>query len=478
MKLRDFFYQNSPEELKQAGYEASQETNEQIRQMHQKLLKMKNRGEGHLDISRENFIEDSEPISLEQRDAKRRMAGVARNIIDSFGFKPKEESMMVITDTGVIEAQPELINAIQQELIHRTDISPRSKGNFRIRILPETRRSAEDMGDYLLSEMEVQRNSPILIITSMSRSHSRETGAASRGIADRRELNETLVKAKNKGNLENLDNELTDQQWEKLNQYAKENACRLISITKGKNPHEILTKGAVEESVENILERNEKVNELMSNVDRVHITSPEGTDLWLKLIDESKGQGKEDFSKPGSLGNYPIGEWACSPEWEGSSGILIVNGPIGGEHMLDQVKKDGPVKLKIQSGEVVEINDLPVNQDSNNSLIESIKKYLNAGNNEKNHAYRLAELGIGTNQKACQNKGDHDIGSSEGEKIYGTMHFAVGSNGSLGVPRNHPSFNQAKVHCDFIVMGQISAECHKKDGSSFQLINKGKPIGY
>ncbi len=479
MRLKDFFYQNSPEELQQAGYNPDQETSAQTRQLHQKLLGLKNRQDGRSDFTHEVLVDEPKEMTGEQREIKRRMTVVARNIINSFGFNPKKESMMVVTDIGVIESQPELISAIQNELIFRTDLSQKTKGNFRIRVLPETQRSAEDMGDYLLSEMENQNNSPILILTSMSRSHSRETGAAIRGgLPEREKINQTLAGAKAKGNLENLGDELTDEQWEKLKNYVKKNSCRLISITKGKNPHEILTKGAVEESVEAILERNEKIDKLMKDVRSVHLTSPEGTDLWLELIDETKSGSGEDFSQPGAMGNYPIGEWACSPDWAGSNGVLVVNGPIGGEHMLDQVKQYGPVVLKIKEGEVVEINNSPINQDSGNPLVESIKRYLNGGNNESNQAYRLAELGIGTNTMACRNKADNDIGSSEGEKIYGTIHVAVGSNGSLGVPKNHPSFNQAKVHCDFIVMDSINVDCRRDDGSNFNLIKDGEPQGY
>ncbi|MFA6410167.1 MAG: hypothetical protein WCW26_01170 [Candidatus Buchananbacteria bacterium] len=478
MKLRDFFHGDSPENLQQAGYNPESETGSEVRQLHQKLLELANRQSGHLDLEPHDRIEEPEPLTKEQKDTRKRMELVARNIIDSFNFDPKKESLTVVTDTGVIEAQPELVAAIWQELFQRTEISPKSKGNFRIRVLPETRRSAEDMGDYLLEEMEHQRNAPILILTSMSRSHSKETGAAIRSIADRSQLDAALADAKSKGNLQNLGDQLTDEQWEKLSQFSKANGCRLISITKGKNPHEILTKGAVEESVEAILERDNKVNELMKDVEKIHITSPDGTDLWLNLIEQTKGHESEDFSKPGSLGNYPIGEWACSPDWNGSDGVLVINGPIGGEHMLDQVKQYGPLKLKIESGEVVEINGQSISQNSGNPLIESVKAYLNSGNNDKNHAYRLAELGVGTNTKACEDKPDNDVGSSEGEKIYGTLHVAVGSNGSLGVPKNHPSFNAAKVHCDFILIGQISAECFKKDGSNFYLIKDGQPQGY
>lgn len=479
MKFKDFFHSNTPEDLHKSDYNPESEVSLEVEALHKKLQELDEGQTGHLDLSNKDIIlEESENNNPEQNELRERMGLVAKNIIDSFGFEPKKESMMVITDTGVIEAQPELIGAIQQELIDRTSLSPNSNGNFHIRVLPETRRSAEDMGDYLLGEMENQRNSPILIITSMSRSHSRETGAAIRGVSPKSELDKTLTLSREKDNLQNLGDELTEEQYDKLKRFAKENSCRMISITKGKNPHEILTKGAVEESVDLILERDEKVKELMKEVGRVHITSVDGTDLWLNLIEETKSCESEDFSQAGSFGNYPIGEWACSPDWSGSNGTLVVNGPIGGEHMLDQVKEYGPLKLIIQEGEIIKINDLDINEESNNPLVESIKKYLNGGNNENNHAYRLAELGIGTNSKACEGKEDSDIGSSEGEKIYGTIHIAFGSNGSMGVPQKHPSFNGAKVHCDMILMGDINAECFQDDGNSFYLIKSGKPQGY
>jgi leucyl aminopeptidase (aminopeptidase T) len=424
----------------------------------------------------ENFLPAQE-LNPEQKERLERMAVVAKNIIGSFGFDPKKETMTVITDTGVMESQPELIAAIQGELEAMT-AGHKARGNFRIRVLTESERSAEDMGDYVEAEMESQRQAPILIITSMSRSHSKETGAAIRSIADREKLDATLSAARSKSQLAGLEDKLSDEQWEKLEQFARQNACRIISITKGKNPHEILTEGAVEESAEAILERDDKVNELMKNVERVHLTSLAGTDLWLPIIKETKGYESEDFTKPGSMGNYPIGEWACSPNWEGSSGSLVINGPIGGEHMLDAVNEHGPVRLTIANGEVTEINNRPISDDTGNPLVESVKAYLNAGNNGHNDAYRLAELGIGTNTMACRGKEAKDVGSSEGEKMYGTVHIAVGSNGSMGVPKSHPSFNRAKVHCDMILMGEVNVECEKDDGSRFFLIKDGKPQGY
>ncbi|RJR31054.1 hypothetical protein C4569_03380 [Candidatus Parcubacteria bacterium] len=426
---------------------------------------------------KENPISVDNIETVEDPELKERMGVVAKNIIDTFGFQPKKESFLVITDTGVIEAQPELVGSIEEELKGRIEKSG-NRVNYRIRVLPESKRSAEDMGEYIGDELKHWRNSPILIITSMSRSHSKETGSAIREMYSRKELDEQLQASKIQGHLKGLDDQLNDEQWQKIVKEAKKRAVRLISITKGKNPHEILTKGAVEESVEKILERDEKVGELMKDVKIVQLTSPEGTDIRLNLIEEAKGMESEDFSKPGALGNYPIGEWACSPDWKGSSGNLVIDGPLGGEHMLDQVKKFGPLKLEIVEGEIVKINGQPANELTDNPLAESVKAYLNAGNNKNNHGYRLAELGIGTNTKACQGKEDKDWGSSETEKLYGTVHIAVGSNGSLGVPKNHPSFNSAKVHCDMVLLGKINVECERKDGSRFFLIKEGNPQGY
>ncbi|MFA5022213.1 MAG: hypothetical protein WC508_04005 [Patescibacteria group bacterium] len=471
-KFADFFGHNSPEEVTRAGYNPSDDVSSEVEKLHQSLAEM--------GVQKDEPVMESvnpPPENMESLKKREQMQVVAKNVIDSFGFDPNSETMMVITDTGVIEAQPELIAAIQADLETRTS-QPKAKGNFRIRVLSETTRSAQDMGDYVLGEMESLRGSPILIITSMSRSHSKETGAAIRGLADREILDTALKTAKGHGHLMALEDQLTDEQYEKLRQFARKNACRLISITKGKNPHDILTKGAVEAPVAEILERDNRINELMKDVEKVHITSAQGTDLWLSLIEETKGYESEDFSKPGSLGNYPIGEWACSLDWKGSNGILVVDGPIGGEHMLDQVKANGPLKLTIREGEIIEINGQSIDQDSGNPLAESVKAYLNGGNNAKNDAYRLAELGVGSNPFACEGKDDKDIGSSEGEKIYATIHIAFGSNGSLGVSKKHPSYNSAKVHCDMILMNDISVECHRKDGSQFFLIKNGKPQGY
>ena len=140
MKLFDFFHNNQPDQIKKAGYNTEEEVSGEVLALHQKLQELDKKGEGHIDFDSEDIIVTKpKSESAEALEKKEKITIVAKNIIDSFGFNPDKETMMVITDTGVIKAQPELISAIQTELEVRTN-KPKTKGNFRIRVLPETRR--------------------------------------------------------------------------------------------------------------------------------------------------------------------------------------------------------------------------------------------------------------------------------------------------------------------------------------------------
>jgi hypothetical protein len=152
------------------------------------------------------------------------------------------------------------------------------------------------------------------------------------------------------------------------------------------------------------------------------------------------------------------------------------------------VKKYGPLRLEIKNGVVTRINDISLADviskvdagvTTGNPLVDSVVKYLHEGQNDV-YAFRLAELGIGINGKACKDKPDEWIGSSEGEKIYRTIHIAFGSNGTFGVDRSDPTFNDCNIHCDNVVGVQtpITVECTKKDGTKFYLIKNGKPQEY
>ncbi|MDD4900873.1 MAG: aminopeptidase [Patescibacteria group bacterium] len=417
------------------------------------------------------------PAENEQHEKLRQ---VARNILDCFDWQPSKEDFLLITDTKVMRDNPIMIKALEHELKQQLDEAQqqhKKTGRFQTRVVEASPKSAAPLGE---SIGEAMRNKPVLILTSMSRSHSRETGTALRGAPETSKKDyETLLSS---DDLSELANSLTDESgeineeaWLKLKQLAKKRRSRMISITKGHNPYNILTEGAALEKTGILRERADNVKQLMRDVEKVHITTPIGTDLWLKVRPDLEEIEDGRVNKPGAAANYPIGEWSCSPDWEGSSGVLVVDGPCGGninQHILDKGK---PLKLDIKDGQII-------NSTGGAEALEMWRSYLNSGNNEKNHAYRLAELGIGTNSHALEKKPREWWGSSEGEKKYGTCHIAVGSNGLFGREPDDPNFNSATVHCDMVLGlnpgGEVTIECVKKDDSRFSLIEDGQAVGY
>ncbi len=401
----------------------------------------------------------------EMNEEHEKLRIIARNIIDCFDWKPDKESFLVITDTKVMTDNPLMLAALEYELKTQAATAKKGKnvvGHYKILTTEASPKSATPLGDYIGEQM---RDKPVLIITSMSRSHSKETGIAARGDIRAELLPQEILNKK---------------LWERLQGLARSRRSRIVSITKGHNPYEILTKGAVFEKVENLREKADKVNELMRDVKQIHITTPLGTDLWLEIQPKNKKEKYTEIEdgrvdKPGKLSNYPIGEWSCSPDWNGSSGILVVDGPCGGNINQDILDKGAPLKLTIKDGQVIK-------KEGGEEALKMWQAYLDGGNNENDDAYRLAELGIGINERALENKPREYWGSSEGEKKYGTCHIALGSNGVFGRTPKDPNFNAAQVHCDMVLGlntgGEVTAKCFKKDGTSFKLIDKGKPIGY
>ncbi len=428
-------------------------------------------------------FQSSEPT--ENLENKERLGLVAKNIIDCFGFQPEKESLLVLTDDKVIQENGYFIDAIKADLDGRTLKSQRAKGNYEMVVVPASPKSATPLGEAIGEKM---KSRPVLIITSMSRSHSRETGTAYRGdipdksVFDEIIASETFRNTVAKGHsvytterLEQMGGKLPDSTYEKMKLFAQNNRSRIISITKGHNPYEILTRGAVEEPIEKIKERASKVSELMKDVKRVHITSPLGTDIWLNVRPDLNEVEDGNLGNPGSLSNYPIGEWSCSPDWEGSNGVLVIDGPCGGNINQDIIDEGKPFVLTVKQGEVIDIK-------GDGKALDMWKSYLDSGNNDKNHAYRLAEFAVGTNTKALQGKPRSYWGSTEGEKVYGTAHIAVGSNGSFGRTPDDPNYNSAAVHCDMVLglhpNNRVTVECERKDSSRFNLINNGEPKEY
>jgi len=169
----------------------------------------------------------------------------------------------------------------------------------------------------------------------------------------------------------------------------------------------------------------------LKNKDRVHITANDGTDLKFSikgrpaLIDDGIIDNAD--MRRGDVGlNIPSGEAFMAPLEHSANGRIFfdyVNIPGFGH-----IKKG--LWLTFKNGKVVKYET-----DKKGKKI--FKKFLDSNTGEKD---RIAELGIGTNRAA------RFIGTIiVDEKIYGTIHIAIGTN--MGA---YHGKNKASSHLDMI----------------------------
>jgi leucyl aminopeptidase (aminopeptidase T) len=196
-------------------------------------------------------------------------------------------------------------------------------------------------------------------------------------------------------------------------------------------------------------------NALMGG-DKVHITANDGTDLKFSirgrpiLIDD--GVIDDADMQRGDVGlNIPSGEAFIAPLEHSANGRIFfdyVNIPGFGH-----IKKG--LWLTFKDGKVVKYET-----DAKGKKI--FKKFLDSNTGEKD---RIAELGIGTNMAA------RFIGTIiVDEKIYGTIHIAIGTN--MGA---YHGKNKASSHLDMI------KQMKGKDGNMVVddrvVMSNGEPVG-
>ncbi len=156
----------------------------------------------------------------------------------------------------------------------------------------------------------------------------------------------------------------------------------------------------------------EKLGSKLDRARHVMIKNDKGTDIMLSLKDRRVEFDNGDFTEKGAFGNLPAGEASISPAENSASGLLVTDLSIGGIG-----KVSGPVKIFIENGFITEIKG---GEESKQlaKLLADVKSEL---------AYNIAELGIGTNDKA------KICGSVlEDEKVVGTAHIGIGNNTSYG----------------------------------------------
>jgi leucyl aminopeptidase (aminopeptidase T) len=159
--------------------------------------------------------------------------------------------------------------------------------------------------------------------------------------------------------------------------------------------------------LDTLKQRSQNVAQLLTDADDAHITCPLGTDFRLDLTGRQGHADDGDLRAPGAFGNLPCGEGFIAP-LHGHGTIVIADGTT-------LTVEDG----RLRKGEPLRTT------------------LLSAGDLGTN----LAELGVGTNEKAT-------LGGNilEDEKILGTVHIAFGASAAMGGTVSVP------IHIDSVVL--------------------------
>jgi len=161
-----------------------------------------------------------------------------------------------------------------------------------------------------------------------------------------------------------------------------------------------------------IAERSRKLADIISRGSNVRVTTEKGTDINL-VIEGREGSADTGLNhSPGDFSNLPAGEAYVAPLEGKSAGVVVFDGSMAGVGKLE----NEIIRVKVEEGFATEITGG-----------KGAEKLLSIMTPFGKLAFNLAELGIGTHDKALI------TGSVlEDEKAIGTIHIAFGDNKSMG----------------------------------------------
>ncbi|OGU04256.1 MAG: peptidase [Geobacteraceae bacterium GWC2_55_20] len=190
--------------------------------------------------------------------------------------------------------------------------------------------------------------------------------------------------------------------------------------------------------------RTARLVEAVNRAEWIRVTTPNGTNM--NICKQGRLAKGDDglLTADGSFGNLPAGEAYLAPLEGKSHGVMVIEwGPTR--------KLDEPLQLTVENGVVVGI-------EGNDSHREKLEARFAENPNCRN----IAELGIGTNDKAS--RPDNVL---EAEKILGTIHIALGDNTGFGGTVSAP------FHEDYVFY-QPTLTAIMADGEEDTIIEGGR----
>jgi len=164
--------------------------------------------------------------------------------------------------------------------------------------------------------------------------------------------------------------------------------------------------------------RQENIQKRLQGTRNVHISSPAGTDLHLR-VDQRPVLVDTD--------SIPYGEVYVAPHEESAKGLAVINKAFFRGRLVENFR------LTFSAGRVVEASA------PNPGDTRAWQEVMGASNGDKDV---IAELGIGVNPGVVEPVGNISLD----EKIGGSVHIAVGMNDRFG------GKNKSNLHQDFVIL--------------------------
>lgn len=192
---------------------------------------------------------------------------------------------------------------------------------------------------------------------------------------------------------------------------AAEQGARLLVMTDF--TEDMMIGGGIEGKFRELKPVCKAVAEAFEKGDRVHLTTPGGTDLWFDIAGR-RGNALYCVVEPGEFSTIPTVEANVSPLEGSANGIIVADAsiPYLGIGVLDE-----PVTAEVKNGFITKI--------TGGRQADILRKDLESHNDP--NSFNIAELGVGLNP-SCRMCGI----MLEDEGVVGTAHIGIGTNITLG----------------------------------------------
>jgi aminopeptidase len=185
-----------------------------------------------------------------------------------------------------------------------------------------------------------------------------------------------------------------------------------------------MLEGAMDVDWKALEKRTREIARMVSGASAIEFRAANGTELAFSKRGRKARSDAGALRRRGSFGNLPAGEVYLAPVEGTANGTLVLE-------WAPTRRLASPVVLTVKDGFVTEVAGR-----------EPYRRELAMKLSERKENGNIAELGIGTNDKAS--RPDNIL---ESEKILGTVHVALGDNSSFG------GRVKAPFHQDFVFFG-------------------------